>query len=41
MATTTSERLTDAILTRDQPGTADLFFQMVRRQGRSLGDALG
>jgi hypothetical protein len=41
MATTTSDRLTDAILTRDQPRTTDLFFQMVRRQGRSLGDALG
>src|SRR5262245_39750081 len=33
--------LTEAILERDQPRTADLFFQMVRREGRSLGDALG
>jgi hypothetical protein len=41
MATTISDRLTDAILTRDQPRTTELFFQMVRREGRSLGDALG
>jgi hypothetical protein len=33
--------LTEAILERDQPRTADLFFQMVTRHGRSLGDALG
>ncbi len=39
--TTTSDRLTDAILTRDQLRTTDLFFQMVRREGRALGDALG
>src|SRR5271168_5622586 len=32
--------LTDAILGRDQPRTADLFFRMVRRDGRSVGDAL-
>jgi hypothetical protein len=32
--------LTEAILDRDQPRTADLFFRMVRRDGRSLGDAL-
>jgi hypothetical protein len=32
--------LTEAILERDQPRTADLFFQMVKREGRSLGDAL-
>jgi len=32
--------LTDAILQRDQPRTADLFFQMVKREGRSLSDAL-
>ena len=32
--------LTEAILERDQPRAADLFFQMVRREGRSLGDAL-
>ena len=41
MATTTLDRLTDAILARDQPRTTDLFFQMVRREGRSVGDALG
>ena len=28
--------LTEAILERDQPRTADLFFQMVTRDGRSL-----
>lgn len=32
--------LTDAILRRDQPRTADLFFRMVKREGRSLSDAL-
>ncbi|PYN02342.1 MAG: hypothetical protein DME07_10765 [Candidatus Rokuibacteriota bacterium] len=32
--------LTDAILERDQPRTADLFFRMVARHGRSMGDAL-
>ena len=32
--------LTEAILERDQPRTADLFFQMVARNGRSLSDAL-
>src|SRR5271168_3490164 len=32
--------LTDAILKRDQPRTTDLFFQMVAREGRSIGDAL-
>src|SRR2546428_34652 len=32
--------LTEAILERDQPRTADLFFRMVRREGRSLSDAL-
>jgi len=32
--------LTEAILERDQPRTADLFFRMVTREGRSLGDAL-
>jgi hypothetical protein len=41
MAATTTDRLTDAILARDQPRTTDLFFQMVRREGRSVGDALG
>jgi hypothetical protein len=32
--------LTDAILERDQPRTADLFFHMVAREGRPIGDAL-
>ena len=41
MAIATTERLTDAILQRDQPRTTDLFFQMVRREGHSLGEALG
>ena len=34
------DALTDAILQRDQPRTADLFFNMVRRDGRSIGEAL-
>jgi hypothetical protein len=34
------EKLTGAILDRDQPRTADLFFQMVAREGRSVGEAL-
>jgi hypothetical protein len=34
-------QLTEAILERDQPRTTDLFFQMVRREGRALADALG
>ena len=34
------ELLTEAILERDQPRTTDLFFRMVTRNGRSLGDAL-
>src|ERR1700760_3046389 len=33
-------QFTDAILTHDQPRTADLFFRMVRRENRSMGDAL-
>jgi len=33
--------LTEAILERDQPRTTDLFFRMLAREGRSLGDALG
>jgi hypothetical protein len=41
MPDTAVDRLTEAILERDQPRTTDLFFQMVRRQGRSVGDALG
>ena len=32
--------LTDAILERDQPRTADLFHRMVVRDGRSIGEAL-
>ena len=32
--------MTEAILERDQPRTADLFFQMVAREGRSIADAL-
>ncbi len=32
--------LTDAILQRDQPRTADLFHQMVARDGRPIGEAL-
>jgi hypothetical protein len=35
------DMLSEAILERDQPRTTDLFFRMVRREGRSLGDALG
>jgi hypothetical protein len=41
MPDTAVDQLTEAILARDQPRTTDLFFQMVRREGRSLGDALG
>jgi hypothetical protein len=32
--------LTEAILERDQPRTADLFFRMVARDGRPIGEAL-
>src|SRR5262245_35759768 len=32
--------LTEAILKRDQPRTAELFHRMVTRDGRSVGDAL-
>ncbi len=32
--------LTEAILERDQPRTAELFFRMVAREGRKIGDAL-
>jgi hypothetical protein len=35
------DALTEAILERDQPRTAELFFQMVRREGRAVRDALG
>jgi hypothetical protein len=41
MPTTSFDQLTEAILTRDQARTADLFFRMMTREGRSLGDALG
>jgi hypothetical protein len=34
------DMMTEAILERDQSRTADLFFQMVARNGRSLSDAL-
>src|SRR5579863_1626249 len=34
------DAFTDAILRRDQPRTAELFFNLVRRDGRSMGDAL-
>ena len=34
------DKFTNAILDRDQPRTADLFFQMVKNEGRSLGDAI-
>jgi hypothetical protein len=33
--------LTEAILERDQPRTADLFYRMVSDEGRSIGEALG
>ena len=33
--------LTEAILERDQPRTADLFYGMVAREGRSLREAMG
>jgi hypothetical protein len=41
MSEASRDRLTAAILDRDQPRTTDLFFQMVRREGRPLGEALG
>lgn len=41
MPTTSGDQLTEAILARDQSRTADLFFRMVRRDGRSVGEALG
>src|SRR5256885_17116502 len=41
MPTLPSDQLTEAILARDQARTTDLFFRMVRREGRSVGDALG
>lgn len=36
----TFDLLTEAILQRDQPRTADLFFGMIARDGRSVGEAL-
>ena len=33
-------QMTDAILQRDQPRTTDIFYGMVAREGRSVGDAL-
>ena len=33
-------QMTDAILRRDQPRTTDIFYGMVAREGRSVGDAL-
>jgi hypothetical protein len=41
MTSTSRELLRDAILARDQPRTTDLFFRMIAREGRSVGDALG
>ena len=41
MPTLSSDQLTEAILARDQARTTDLFFRMVRREGRSVGEALG
>ena len=35
------DQLTDAILARDQARTADLFYGMVRREGRPISEALG
>ena len=40
MTDTSVDRLTEAILERDQPRTADLFFRMVTQEGRALSDAL-
>src|SRR5438105_8594323 len=36
----TFDMLTQAILERDQPRTTDLFYGMVARDGRSVGEAL-
>jgi hypothetical protein len=41
MSRTSLDALTAAILDRDQPRTTDLFVHMVRREGRSVGEALG
>ena len=40
MPTTSRAELTDAILARDQARTSDLFFRMIRREGRPVGEAL-
>ena len=40
MADRSFDLLTEAILERDQPRTADLFHRMVRHDGRSVADAL-
>src|SRR5205823_5912170 len=40
MADISVDRVTEAILERDQARTADLFFRMVTQEGRSLSDAL-
>src|SRR5438477_7970084 len=40
MPDTSVDVLREAILERDQPRTADLFFRMVRREGHTVGDAL-
>lgn len=40
MPDTSRALLTEAILERDQPRTTDLFYRMVTREGRSLGEAL-
>ncbi|MSP05346.1 MAG: hypothetical protein EXR05_08945 [Acetobacteraceae bacterium] len=34
------DQFTDAILTHDQPRVAELFFNLVKKDGRSMGDAL-
>lgn len=34
------DQFIDAILSHDQARTADIFFKLVRREGRSIGDAL-
>lgn len=34
------DQFTDAILNHDQARTADIFFRLVRKEGRSVGDAL-
>lgn len=34
------DQFIDAILSHDQARTADIFFNLVRREGRSIGDAL-